>query len=122
MDQVDTEGPLRSPLASDPDLVDVFCREASSLLAALEVEDAWQAVVNAAPVGEPELADRDLDLARRLSPTSRTSNRLTPAATHAASLRLWLKQPRASALPNPTSWRYVERALCTTWAEWEFRT
>jgi HD-GYP domain-containing protein (c-di-GMP phosphodiesterase class II) len=53
----------RSGAKYDPALVDVFCRKASNLLASLEVQDVWQAVVEAAPLGERELGEHDLDLA-----------------------------------------------------------
>jgi hypothetical protein len=51
----------RSGTKFDPVLVDIFCREAPELLATLEVEDAWQAVVDAAPVGEPELTENEVE-------------------------------------------------------------
>jgi HD-GYP domain-containing protein (c-di-GMP phosphodiesterase class II) len=51
----------RSGTKFDPSLVEIFCREAPRLLASLEVEDAWQAVVDAAPVSDSELTEHELD-------------------------------------------------------------
>jgi HD-GYP domain-containing protein (c-di-GMP phosphodiesterase class II)/DNA-binding CsgD family transcriptional regulator len=45
----------------DPALVDAFCSMAPDLLKALEADDVWHAVVEAAPDDAPELSPQELD-------------------------------------------------------------
>jgi HD-GYP domain-containing protein (c-di-GMP phosphodiesterase class II) len=47
----------------DPALVDLFIREAPALLESLEVDDAWQAVVDSAPAGRLEMSADEVDRA-----------------------------------------------------------
>lgn len=45
----------------DPSLVQIFCRDATELLAGLDAGDAWQAAVEAEPAAGAELMEAELD-------------------------------------------------------------
>jgi HD-GYP domain-containing protein (c-di-GMP phosphodiesterase class II)/DNA-binding CsgD family transcriptional regulator len=53
----------RSRTKFDPELADLFCRLAPDLLASLEVDDAWQTVVDEAPAAGSAMSREQLDQA-----------------------------------------------------------